>query len=795
MRRSRNSYGGVLPLSIFCLFLCATAHADEALLTVRIPAEPLAAALVDFALQTKLSVSDSGIDFHGAVSNALNGTFSKEDALRKLLAGTKFGFTFLDKSAVRIDLVARDQQLPNALRSPPEIVLVTATKRKEDARTLPYSIAVLFGNQIEELGAQSFNDLTPQVAGLTATNLGPAEDKIFVRGLTDSVLPGLSESMVGLYLGETRIADDAPDPDLKLIDIDRIEVLRGPQGTLYGAGSLGGLVRIIPRQPDLDSYQVMGEASVSAVENGGISSSVDGMLNLPLVPGTLALRAVGYLERLGGYVDDIRLGINNANRTTRNGARLTLDWQPEGAWTISANLALQKIDARDSQYYLGDLPPLKRDNFLLEPHSDNFLQAGITVTGELGWADLVSSTGYVGRRLNDRYDASLAWQPLTGFPLAPSAFDDKRLINSYTHETRLASPDDGEWKWLAGIFLSHRDEDFDSRLNGQDASVIPVNASTETREDRATEIALYGEVTYALTEDVSLTAGARAFDASRNVTAHENKLSTGAFQFRGSNKQSGIAPKLVIKYQPADNMMFYAQYGQGYRLGGLNVDGPAGAIEPGDKAFDSDTLRNYEIGSKLEFFDRRISLNAAGYLAIWKNVQTDQFASDGSFFILNAGTVHDLGGEFDVTVIPIEHLSLQANFFWNNAQLSHTNPLLVKSEGLLPGAPDVSFGISGRYDIPITESFNASISADYSFVGTSHLGFDEITSPSMGGYHMTNVRLGLEHGQWRGEFFVNNLANSQANTFAFGNPFDFGKTSQITPPRPRTIGLSITWVH
>lgn len=785
----------MLPIGVLCLFLCVSAHADEALLTIRIPAEPLADALVDFALQAKISVSDSGIDFHGAVCNPVNGKFSKKGALRELLAGKGYGFTFLDKSTVRIDLAARNQKLPSELQSPPEIVLVTATKRKENVQTLPYSIAVLFGNQIEELGAQSFNDLTTQVAGLSATNLGPAEDKIFVRGLTDSVLPGLSESMVGLYLGETRIADDAPDPDLKLIDIDRIEVLRGPQGTLYGAGSLGGLVRIIPRQPDLDSYQMMGEASVAAVENGGVSSGLDGMLNLPLVPGTLALRAVGYLERLGGYVDDIRLGIKNANRTTRNGARLTLDWQPEGAWTISANLALQKIDARDSQYYLGDLPPLKRDNFLLEPHSDNFLLAGITATGALGWADLVSSTGYVIRRLKDRYDATLAWPSLTGFPLAPSPFDDARRIGSFTHETRLTSPDDGDWKWLVGVFLSHRDEDFDSRLSGQDASGTPVIASKEVRADRATEIALYGEATYAVTEEVSLTAGARAFNASRNVTAHENRLSTGAFQFRGSNNQSGIAPKLVIKYQPVDNMMFYAQYGQGYRLGGLNVDGPAGAIEPGDNAFDSDILRNYEIGSKLEFFDRRISLNTAGYLTIWKNVQTDQIAPNGSFFILNAGTVRDLGGELDVTVIPLEHLSLQGNFFWNNAHLSHTNPLLVKSEGLLPGAPDVSFGISGRYDIPITESFDASISADYSFVGTSHLGFDEITSPSMGGYHMTNLRLGLEHGQWRGEIFVNNLANSQANTFAFGNPFDFGKTLQITPPRPRTIGLSITWVR
>ncbi len=785
----------MLPLSILCLFLSSAAQAQATRVTVHIPSEPLAEALIDFALQAKLSISDTGLDFHGAVSNSVDGKLSQEDALRELLAGTGYGFAFLDRSAVRISQEAGSPPATGEFKSSAENVVVTATKREEIAQSLPYSIAVTMGVQLEDLGAQSFNDLTTQVAGLTATNLGPGEDKVFVRGLTDSVLPGLSESMVGLYLGETRIADDAPDPDLKLVDIDRIEVLRGPQGTLYGAGSLSGLVRIIPRQPALDSYQMMAEASVSAIENGGVSSGFDGMLNIPLVPNTLALRAVAYMENLGGYIDEIRLGINNANRTFRNGERLAVDWQPEGIWTISANLAFQKINARDSQYYLNDLPPLKRDNFLLEPHSDNFLQAGITATGELGWAEIVSSAGYVNRHLKDRFDASLAWPSLTGFPLAPSPFDDMRGIRSFTHETRLASADDGSWKWLAGVFLTHRDEDFNSRLSGQDAYGTHLVASTESREDRANEIALYGEATYVFTDELSLTAGARAFDASRNVTARVTKLATGVSQFKGSNNQSGITPKLVVKYQPAENMMFYAQFGEGYRLGGINVDGPAGATDPGENTFDSDILRNYEIGSKLEFFDRRITANAAGYLAIWKNVQTDQIAPDGSFFILNAGTVHDLGCEIDVTAIPLEHLSLQGNFFWNNAKLSDTNPLLVKSEGLLPGAPDVSFGVSGRYDIPIADSFDASISVDYSYVGTSRLGFDETTSPPMGGYHLTNLRLGLQHGQWRGEIFVNNLANTQANTFAFGNPFNFGKILQITPPRPRTIGLSITWAR
>ena len=793
--RSRNKFGGMLPIGMLCLFLASAAQAQTTLITVHIPSKPLAEALIDFALQANLSISDSGIDFQGKVSHSVDGTFSQENVLRLLLADSGYGFTFLSGNAVRINLEMTIPQTPGERVNPTENVIVTATKHAATAQSLPYSIAVTMGAQLEDLGVQSFNDLTPQVAGLTATNLGPGEDKVFVRGLSDSVLPGLSESMVGFYLGETRIADDAPDPDLKLVDIDRIEVLRGPQGTLYGAGSLGGLVRIIPHEPDFNSYQTMAEATVSSIRDGGISSGVDGMINVPVVPGIFALRAVGYFDNIGGYIDEIRLGINNANRTYRSGARLAMDWQPEGVWTISANLAFQKINARDSQYYLDGLPILKSDNYLLEPHSDSFLQMGITATGELGWAEIVSSTSYLDRTLNDRFDATLAWPSLTGFPLAPSPFVDGRAVKSYSHETRLVSADEGNWNWLAGAFLTHRDEDFNSALSGQDASGAHVVASRETREDRENEIALYGEATYAFTNEVSLTVGARAFDASHNVNALVTKLAIGTTQFKGSNKQFGITPKLVLKYQAAQNMMFYAQYGEGYRLGGINIDGPTGTTEPGENTFDSDLLRNYEIGSKLTFFDKRITLNAAGYLADWTNVQTDQIGPDGSFFILNAGNVRDLGSEIDITLIPLEHLSLQGNFFWNNAKLSHTNPLLVASEGLLPGAPDVSFGVSGRYDIPINAFFNAYIGFDYSYVGSSHLGFDENLSPRMGGYHLTNLRFGLDYGDWRGTLFVNNVTNNQSNTFAFGNPFNFAKILQITPPRPRTIGLSVTWLH
>jgi outer membrane receptor protein involved in Fe transport len=784
-----------LILGAICALTAAVARAQTTAVAFHIPAEPIGQALVDFALQAKLSIGDAGLDFGSARGNPVDGAFAPPQALERLLAGTGYEFDFLDGDTVRIRLRGK----PADVESPAsEIVVVTATKREAVAQDLPYSIVVTTGRELESAGAQTPNDLTAQVAGLTATNLGPGEDKLFVRGLSDSALPGLSESMVGLYLDEARITDDAPDPDLRLIDVDRVEVIRGPQGTLYGAGSLGGLVRIITNTPVFDETQFKLTSSAAATDGGAPSYGFDAMANLPLVSDVLALRAVGYIENEGGYLDDSRLHLHNTNSTGTKGGRLMLAWQPNAAWSVTGAAAYQDIRQADSQYYEAGSPPLDRDNFVLEPQDNRFFQASLTVKGDLGWADLTSASALVVRHLDGRFDATTAWTGLTGLPEGPSTFQSTRGIVSMAEEARLASKGDGPWTWLAGLFVSHRSEDFQSTLTGPDALGAPLVAETEHRTDHADDLALFGEASFAFTPQITLTAGGRVFVADRSVAARGMAtIPGGSFTFTDAHDQTGATPKLVLSYRPADSMMFYGQISEGYRLGGFNVDGPAGAThdpgDPGEKTFDSDSLWNYELGAKTSFWNGRIVANAAAYLAIWNNVQSDQVRPDGTFFIVNAGTVHDLGFETDVTVAPLEGLSLQGNLFMNNTQLIDPNPLLVKSDGVLPGAPDISFGVSGRYDLPWKSFADTFVAFDYSYVGRSNINFDEVNSPTMGGYHLTNARIGFARGPWQLVIFADNIANERKNTFAFGNPFDFATTNQITPPRPRTIGLSLSW--
>lgn len=775
------------------LFLsCGGAAAQPRFVTIHIPSKPMAQALVDFALQGRLSISDSGLSFGSTASNPVDGTFEETDALRRLLAGSRYGFRAAGPASIRIVELAAPASSRGQYQTAIENVVVTATKRSEVAQTAPYSIAVVSGQQIESTGVKAPIDLTTQVAGLTATNLGPGEDKLFVRGLADSVLPGISESVVGLYLDDARIADDAPDPNLQLVDVDRVEVLRGPQGSLYGAGSLVGLVHIVTKQPVLDQFQAMAGASFSNTDEGGLSEGGQAMLNIPIIEDRLALRAVGYFDSVGGYVDDVRLRISNANGTTIAGTRETIALQLSANWTAKANFAWQTTNSDDSQYYDQALGPFKRDTYLREPHTDKFLLAGLELNGTLGRADLLSNTSFLDRHYTTVFDASLAWPQLTGYALGPSPFQYVRSILSVGHETRLVSDPGGRWQWLLGVFLSHRDEDSNSALSGPGNSGQRVNAWTEQREDRVNEAAVFGEATYDLTRALSMTAGARLFLSAHNVTAFDTgPVSPTSGRTVGANDQQGVAPKFVMSYRPNYDMTLYLQYSEGFRPGGINVDGPAGATGEAGEAFDGDVLRNYEGGAKLRLLDGRAIVNSAVYYVSWRNVQTDQIAPQGAFLILNAGDVRDFGGEIDISLVPLTNLTLVGNGFWNNSRLSHTNPALTTTEGVLPGAPKFSLGGSARYDIPIRQSL-AFVAADYSYVGVSHIGFSE-GAPAMGNYHLANLRLGLDRGPWEITLFVNNVTNDHGNTFAFGNPFSFGLERQITPPRARTYGLSIAW--
>ena len=825
MRDDRRSRAWLLSTGVVLLLAFpAIAAPRSALIPFNISAQPLADAIVEFARQADVSIGYAGLSLGNRESRGVIGYYDLRSAIGQLLDGTGFAFRILDQKTIRI------------LRSPPptrrlrhvrraantrvsgspaiEEVVVTTMKRAGEVQSLPYSITAVTGTQLRQWNVEEDTEVALRIAGVTMTNRGTGRNKIILRGLSDGTFTGRTQSAVGLYLDDTRITFNAPDPGLKLLDVKRVEVLRGPQGTLYGAGSLGGLFRIVTNKPVLDEFEARASISGSLTRNGDPSNEFQAMVNIPVIKDVLAVRAVGYRQKDGGYIDDILLGLDNVNKTTTTGARFSLRWRISDQWRITGGVNFQNVSADDTQYYDGSLKPLKRGNLLREPHKNDFTQSYLTIDGSFSWGQLVSSTSYVRHDIDNSFDASQAVPIISGLPIVTSPFSESRNIESVIQETRVTSNNHTRLRWLAGVFFSHRDELSNTRLevpgSGRALNLGPSDVLfSERRVDDINEVALFGELTFQLTKVISLTGGLRWFHSTSAATSLvDEPLVGGPRTSTGHSTVNGVTPKFVIGFQLDPDILAYAQVAEGNRVGGLNLQGPmvldAGlnAEQTGDNEdamlsrVPSDHLWNFEIGAKTSYFDRRLIVNVAAFYVLWNNIQSDQIGANGFAFVVDAGDAKIKGVEAELTARPSRRLTVQANVTWNDTGLTEATATLgAKIDNPLPGAPVFSAGTAIQYDVPLGAGAIGSIGVDYAYVGKSNLAFDKDTSPRMGGYHVGNLRLGVSWTHWRATLFVDNLWDEGANTFAFGNPFSLGVISQITPLRPRTVGLRLNWVY
>jgi len=800
--------------ALVCILLgptcCPAALAAPREQSFHIARRPLADALVALALQSGLSISDTDVDFGRAAGNAVDGRYTPAKALQLLLAETGFGFTFLDDETVRISAPGPSAGRPagqpasDTTTDVVETIVVTATKRAEIAQQTPASLLIVTGSALRDAGILQPAGLTREVADLAATSIAPGQDKLFIRGLSDGAFSGRSQAVVGLYLDEARLTEDAPDPGLRLVDIDRVEVVRGPQGTLYGAGTLAGLVRVITNQPRLDETSGMIEASGATTQGGAPSEGIDGIVNLGLVPDRLALRAVAYGQQDGGYLNDIRLHRPDANSTGTRGGRAAMLGQISDDWSATLSVVGQRIDQADAQYTLAGLNPLTRVNDEPEPRSDSFRQAALTVTGDLGWALFNSATSVSLRQIADQQDATLAWAQLTGYRQAPSLFTEQRTIQAETQEARLSSIPGGPWSWVTGAYLAARDEDYASRLQGPDDFGQTVTARTLERSDQAFEGAVFGEATSALTSSVFLTGGLRvSADQLTAASTSVNAVDAPVVPASGQNTGADASPHIALSLRPTDTTLLYFSASRGYRPGGININAPVTAIDPrlplppadeGQKqgsVFAPDALWSYEIGSKASVFRGLLEVTDAIWMEQWNNVQSDQVLSDGTLYIANVGDIRDIGLEADVTARPVAGLTLRANGYASDPKISRGNPALVAGRSQLPAVPAQSINLSARYDQRLSDMLSGYALADYSYIGRSYLNYDPSAAVPMGAYGTIDLRVGIARKAWQAVLFVDNVTDVRGNALAFGNPFLLGRAGQVTPLRPRTIGLEL----
>lgn len=773
-------------------------EAADSRLRLSIPARSYADALIDLGLQANVSIlGTASCGAGGRVQ--LSGRYTLGEALDRLTAGAPCAYRIVDARTVRIVPAAPAREASPArdtTRSPTVIseLVVTATKRPAALGRLPAGVSAISREQVRATRSADVGQTTGQLAGVLTTNLGPGRDKLLIRGLSDGAFTGRTRSTVSTYLDDAPINYNAPDPDLRLVDIDRIEVVRGPQGALYGSGSLAGIYRIVTAKPDLQQAVYGASASIATTRGGDLSREIEGYVSVPLVPDRLALRVTAYEDVQGGYLDDVNLRIANVDQTRRDGGRLAVRVQLDDNWRLDALAATQHLRSNDTQYVTpGMSNGGMRANRVREAHNNDFSYAGATVAGDFPWGSVSSSLSYVHHVFSSQYDAGVG-EPLALFG-APrtslGAFVEATRSNMLVQDLVLRSTPTGRFDWLLGVYAARTLERSPSEL-----TILGTNSArtvyTERRKDKLREFAVYGEGAYDLGDGWSASVGGRVFESRVHTTA-DIFVST-PFQpraFDQSRTFSGFTPKISLQREFSNGDLVYALISEGYRPGGFNSSGFF-AIRATRANFQPDRLRNYEIGAKLRRLDDRLTLRAAAYYDDWADIQTDRYRQSGLSYTANVGDARIVGIEAEMGYEFAFGLSLQLNGLLSDSKIRNPNPdFEAPVTGDLPGVPKTSGGVLAVYERPLGDDLMLRLVGEAAYVGRADLSFDATLPRRMGHYVRARMSVELAKDTWRVTAFVTNPLDDAGDTFAYGNPFSFGEVRQVTPQRPRTVGLRL----
>jgi outer membrane receptor protein involved in Fe transport len=754
-----------------------------------------------------------------------------------------------------------------------EEVVVTATKRAVSAQDLPFSINAQSEADIRRLGATTLEDLSRNVAGLAIQNLGPGQSQVSIRGVSAGQVvrdqPGVKEQ-VGVYLDETVISLSLFTPDLDLYDLNRVETLRGPQGTLFGSGSVGGTIRFITNQPDFETLEGSVEANLNTIEDGDMGGHFKGMINIPMND-RAALRVVGYGTEYGGWVDALREGggiSEDVNSGGRYGGRIALAVQPTDNLTITPRVVFQKIETdgfnREEVYnlfanpYTTTRPPVQlaeRQQYLRldEAFEDETMIADLVINWSLDAVDVTYAGSYVDREILASRDASALSGSVSvdlGFPesavLLPSNLRDTTDLQQMTHELRFASNSDGAFNWVFGGFYSDVERTYAQRLPTPGYDVVTdqvLGAGTAEAVSNGygpdspynsdlpydiEQTALFGEVSYDVTDRLNVTLGGRYYDFEE-----ERRFTTGGLFSNGddqvdSTSSDGFNPRLLVSYDVSDDMTVNAQASQGFRLGGVNDPLNVPLCDAGDlqtfgnfQSYEDETLWNYELGFKSEF--ERVRFNAAIFYTDIEDLQvTLDAGSCSSRISFNVPEAHTLGVEWELVAYPSELLMLTLSGSMLEAEFDST---VVDSEGTVLGGvedgnrlasvPEFQVSASATYTFPV-DAFGS----DEMYVSAvlQHVG-DRFTQPSdqvegagnfvsglpFGGatgnevtavdleldaYEQLNLSAGIIWSTFEAVVYVNNVTDENAQ-LSFDRERGGRARLAFRNNQPRTVGITL----
>ena len=760
--------------------------------SISIPALPLDQALILLGEQASVTIGGSDPRLRATMARPVRGRMSLQDALRRLLSGTGFSYVMAGPTIVRIIPAPIEQQrplakpltpkpppaprpqapLPEPEPEPPKDIIVTASKQNQ-------SLADYSGSaRIEIIGSPGLTAergtaaLVGRLPELSSTNLGPGRNKLFIRGVADSSFTGPTQSTVGLYLGDLRLTYNAPEPDLRLYDIDRIEVIEGPQGTLYGAGTLGGIIHIVPNKPNLSTVSGNASAGYTTTKSGAGGYDVSGAVNVPIIANRVAIRAVGYRQIAGGYIDNPLLGTRNTNRTGIFGGRVAIEIDPGNDWRISAMGVIQYLNTRDGQYAESGSPGLSHVAGIAEPHDNDFLGANLTIRKAWPGLELTSSFGIVEHRLDERFDPSSRIGVGT-------AYDRSDRIRTMLNETRLSSRPGARVTWVAGFnFISSTD-----RME-QFLGALPTPPRISSARSEREELALFGEATVPVSDRLSLTGGVRLIEAR----AADEVVGAG---IEPNRRQRRALPTAAIAWKLAAQTKIFARLQSGFRGGGLAVD-PAGTVN----RFDSDAIYTVETG--VRFGDNRpdggtrLSGTATVFHTSWQDIQADLLDSSGLPTTLNIGNGHIDGIEAELAWRPNRSWLIEGATFINRSGIdSPATSLTGLKDQPLPNVPRYGARISARWTKQLSGDISLLTDGIVRYRSSSNIGTLPPLLLEQGEYTEADLAFALIRKPWKLSLGVSNLFDAKENSFAFGNPFTVATGDQFTPLRPRSVRLGL----
>jgi iron complex outermembrane receptor protein len=728
-------------------------------------------------------------------------------------------------------------------------IVVTAEKRTETVQSAPLSITAYSGAQLQAAGLADMSAVGYETPGVSERNSGPGQTEYEMRGVASA---GGQAPTVGFYLDDTPLTP--PNEallgrvviDPTLYDVNRVEVLRGPQGTLYGSSSMGGTIKLVTNQPDPTGFAVSAQAIASDTKDGGLNYTANGMLNIPLVDNKLALRVVGTDSYTDGWIDRIVLNpfpletnggftrgnvlaapvehdYKNSNWEQAQGVRTSLQWLPMDGLTITPSVFVQTI-TQGAPNFVDNPPGVKYEAHYqpfdqTEPYGDSFQLFTLPIKYDFGGIEVSSTSAYYRRQTHLEQDTSEVAQDflnaLIGIPnndcgggpcatfaeAGPVTAFETDYTSQFSEEVRLTSTGEGPFQWLVGGFY----EDYKSNTAIGTTAPGPVVAELFvvpsyfylTFDNDLKQYAGFGEASYRFADNFKITAGVRYYSyKSTEGLAESGGLITGPappITYSLPASANGVNPKLNLSYEPTKDLTLYVQGSKGFRPGGGNAPPPT-TCPSNPLQFSPDSIWSYEAGEKLRMFDGRLTINGALYYEDWTGIQQLVTEACGATYTANAGTAHIYGGELEASAAVTSELTF-------TTAMGYTHAKIVAAEagaGFVDGqrvqdVPDWTETTSIVYRHPISDDYAVVLRGTNEYTGTmTDVTFYQNIVPSR---DIVKIRGGWASDRKVSLFlFMDNVFDKRAN---LGDPeeisFFVPALNRVVTNQPRTFGVELNY--